>query len=49
MLTGEVFFGLISKGEALIWLIIACVGFAAFTYGTYKFAVWIFKKLNENR
>jgi hypothetical protein len=38
-----------SKSEALIWLIGSCIAFAAFTYATYKFAVWLFKKLNENR
>jgi small neutral amino acid transporter SnatA (MarC family) len=39
----------ISKTEALVLLIVSCGLFALFTYATFKFAVWIFKKLNENR
>ena len=36
-----------SKTEALILLIASCGLFALFSYATFKFAVWVFKKLHE--
>jgi hypothetical protein len=38
-----------SRGQALVLLIVSCALFAAFTYATYKFTVWIFKKIHENK